>query len=89
MRESGRRLVGLSQLIDFFVHDMLDFGVLSEKAENFTRTLEIFDLQLALNEIQEIFHEKLSSKRISFNLVMRNDSSAMVERKHSTCSEES
>lgn len=51
VRESGRRLVGLSQLIDFFVHDMLDFGVLSEKAENFTRTLEAFDLHLALNEI--------------------------------------
>ena len=62
MRENGRKLVGLSQLIDFFVHDMLDFGVLSEKSENFTRTLEIFDLYQAFLEVKEIFHEKLKSK---------------------------
>ena len=62
VRESSRRLISLSQLIDFFVHDMLDFGVLSEKSENFTRTLEMFDLRIALEEIQEIFHEKLTTK---------------------------
>ena len=73
VRESGRRLVSLSQLIDFFVHDMLDFGVLSEKSENFTRTLEVFDLRMALNEIEEIFHEKLSTKKMTFNTSIRRE----------------
>ena len=62
VRESGRRLVSLSQLIDFFVHDMLDFGVLTEKSENFTRTLVPFDIGIALKEIIEIFHEKIATK---------------------------
>ena len=68
MRENGRKLVGLAQMIDFFVHDMLDFGVLSEKSENFTRTLEVFDLHTAFEEVKEIFHEKLKSKQITLNI---------------------
>ena len=44
------------------MHDMLDFGVLSEKAENFTRTFETFDLREAMAFMQEIFHEKLDAK---------------------------
>lgn len=61
-RETGRKLVNLAQYIDFFVHDIVDFGVLSETSANFKRTLEMFDLNTALDEVAEIYHEKLTSK---------------------------
>ena len=70
MRETGRKLVNLAQYIDHIVHDMLDFGVLSEKSENFTRTLEMFDLNAALEEVAEIFHEKLTSKTIELKILL-------------------
>ena len=42
--DCARKVFAIAQYIDFFMHDMLDFGVLSEKAENFVRTIETFDL---------------------------------------------
>lgn len=64
VRDTSRKLVGLAQYIDFFIHDMLDFGILSEKSENFTKTLEVFDIRAAFDEVVEIFHEKISSKQL-------------------------
>ena len=34
------RILSSAQLIDFYVHDMLDLVVLTEKRENFTMSIE-------------------------------------------------
>ena len=66
--DCARKVFAIAQYIDFFLHDMLDFGVLSEKAENFVRTIETFDLQETLYFMQEIFHEKIELKQISMDI---------------------
>lgn len=53
--ECGRQIFAVAQLIDFFIHDMLDFAVLSEKSQNFTKTSVKFDLREAIEFVQEIF----------------------------------
>ena len=52
---------------------MLDFSVLSEKSENFTRTLNEFDLRLALKEVEEIFHEKLMAKNLLISIALKRE----------------
>ena len=39
-----------SNLMNFLVNDILDFAVLTQKAESFTKTLEIFKLSDILEE---------------------------------------
>ena len=47
---------------------MLDFGVLTEKIENFRRVIETFHIKDALNFIREIFDPKITSKLIKFTI---------------------
>lgn len=39
LRESGRSITNSAQLIDFFVHDILDYAVLKGKKQNFTKNI--------------------------------------------------
>jgi signal transduction histidine kinase len=43
---------------------MLDYTILNKKDAQFTRTVENFDISLAINEITEIMHDKLAMKSI-------------------------
>lgn len=40
-----------SKLVDFFVHDMLDYALLTSKQKQITKTIEIFDIREAVNQI--------------------------------------
>ena len=45
---------------------MLDLCVLSEKQENFTMSIEEFDLREALDSVHEMFFERITNKKLNF-----------------------
>ena len=51
MKDAGRCITNSAQLIDYFVHDMLDYAVLKGKKQNFTKNIKIFDL---INSIDSV-----------------------------------
>ena len=73
--ECGRQIFAIASYIDFFLHDMLDFSVLSEKAENFVRTIENIDLEETFNFMYEIFHEKLELRKIKMKFELSGSNS--------------
>lgn len=64
----GRQIFAVAQLIDFYIHDMMDFGVLSEKSQNFTKTSIKFDIREAIEFVQEIFFENIAMKQLQFEI---------------------
>ena len=40
-----------TKFIDYFIHDILDYTVLSKQDKNFTKNFTIFDIRLAIREI--------------------------------------
>ena len=68
MKFSCRKILSSTQFIDFFVHDMLDLCVLTEKRENFSIAIEEFDIRDALRVVQEMFQERITNKQLNFVL---------------------
>lgn len=60
--DCARQLFAVAQYIDLFIHDMLDFGVLTEMSDNFVRTIDKIDLDEVFSFAREIFKEKLDVK---------------------------
>ena len=75
-----KQIFGSAQLIDFFIHDMLDFAILSEKKVNFTKTIETFCLKETLEFVREIFSQKISVKEINFKVRYEGFDEVSTER---------
>ena len=54
-----------AKLIDYFVHDILDYTILKSHSESFTREIKRFDIRDAIQEIDEVLQDKYQSKEIS------------------------
>jgi hypothetical protein len=54
LKVTTKKIVSASKFIDYFVHDMLDYTILNEQDNNFTKSTKIFDIRNAINEILEI-----------------------------------
>ena len=67
-RSHVKEIWGSAQLIDFLMHDMLDFAVMSENKskKKLTKTIESFCIKEVLEFIGEIFNQKLEAKEINF-----------------------
>lgn len=61
-----------SQLIDFFMHDMLDFAIFYERRRKIMKTQEVFCLREALEFLIDIFKHKVDLKEINLELDLRN-----------------
>ena len=64
MQVCGRKIVSATQFIDFFVHDILDFSVLSKDDANFTPNNSVFDVREAIQHIINIQEDKTNMKSI-------------------------
>ena len=64
LKDCGKKIVSATKFIDYFVHDMLDYTVLNQDDEKFTRTITVFDARDAINEIIEILEDKIIMKNI-------------------------
>lgn len=52
--KSGKKITCASKFIDFFVHDILDYTLLSKDSNNFTKNFTVFNIHEAVKEIIEI-----------------------------------
>ena len=57
-----------SQLIDFFMHDMLDFAIFYERKKKIMKTNEVFCLREALEFLFDIFKHKVDLLEINLEL---------------------
>lgn len=60
-----------AKFIDYFVHDILDYTVLTNDINNFIKNFTIFDIRDAIQEISQILEDKADMKgiNISFDYV--------------------
>ena len=65
LNDSGRRISQSVKMIDYFVHDILDYAVLKGKEQNFTKREQIFDIKDSVNKVIEIMRDKAEFKNIS------------------------
>ena len=70
-----------TKFTDFFVHDILDYTILTKEDKNFVKNISIFDLKDALNELQDIVHDKIKMKNITtkINFVGMEDGEYIVQ----------
>ena len=67
MIESGRRITNAAKLIDFFVHDILDYAVLKGKKQNFSKNIKIFNIRDSIDQVIEILQDKAQMKNIQID----------------------
>jgi signal transduction histidine kinase len=65
LKNCGRKMTSSSKFIDYFVHDILDFSILSKVGGKFTKDLRVQSIQDSIEEIIEILEDKASMKHIS------------------------
>ena len=59
-----------TKFIDFFIHDMLDYSILSEGTQNFTKNISVFNVNDAVNEIIDIMADKVNMKELNVSVQM-------------------
>ena len=58
-------MTSASKFIDFFIHDMLDFTIITNKENNFVPNCSVFNIRSAVNEILETLDDKIKLKTIT------------------------
>lgn len=53
-----------ANLIDYFVHDLLDYTILSNNVENFMKDNQYFDIGECISQIYEMLEDKIKLKSI-------------------------
>lgn len=56
-----------AKFIDYFVHDILDYTVLTNDSHNFIKNNTIFDIREAIQEMFQILEDKVAMKGIIVN----------------------
>ena len=51
MEKSTKKMSSATKFIDFFVHDILDYTILSKDQTNFNKNITIFSISSAVYEI--------------------------------------
>ena len=60
----GEKMFSATKFIDYFVHDILDYTVLSKQEKNFRKNFEVLDIREAIKEISDIMMDKIEMKAI-------------------------
>ena len=58
--------------IDYFIHDVLDYTVLNNKQNNFTKKSEIFETSDVLNIVMQMIEDKTKMKNIEIKTVFKS-----------------
>ena len=62
MQSCSGKMGSATKFIDFFVHDILDYTVLNNNEANFTKNMEVFNVEHAITEILDSFEDKVERK---------------------------
>ena len=57
-----------ANLLDYFVHDMLDYTILSNDVDRFQKDNSIFDILECIDQIYEMLEDKIKMKNIKFEI---------------------
>ena len=61
-----------ANLLDYFVHDMLDYTVLTNSVENFIKDNSSFDIAECINQLYEMLEDKIKLKMIKIEVRIIN-----------------
>ena len=61
-------MASATKFIDFFVHDILDYTLLSKNDKNFTKNITVFDMKTAVDEIRDTLCDKAKMKEIKVSV---------------------
>ena len=61
-------MASATKFIDFFVQDILDYTILNNDENNFTKNITIFNLEIAVDEIVDILNDKVKMKEIKIQV---------------------
>ena len=61
-------MASATNFIDFFVHDILDYTIITKDEKNFTKNITIFNIKSAVHEILDALHDKVAMKEINVNV---------------------
>jgi hypothetical protein len=62
-------MISAVKFIDYFVHDILDFTLLNKKDKNFMKEMNIFSIDVAVEEIVNILEDKAALKNITVSTI--------------------
>jgi len=71
MMNCCQKMTSSANIIDFFVHDILDYTILTNDDKNFIKDLSIFDIREAVNQILVIIEDKAIMKKITMKTKYR------------------
>lgn len=74
LETNSTKITSSAKFVDYFVHDMLDYTVLTNSSDssNFTKIISKFDIRNAIKEIYEILEDKASIKEIQVKINYEN-----------------
>lgn len=61
-------MMSSANLIDYFVHDILDYTILTNDSKNFTKDISVFDIRECVEQILVIFEDKMNMKELQLNV---------------------
>ena len=65
VRQTGKKIKSGGDFIDYFVHDILDYTILNNSSDKFTKMMKVFDVRDCIEEILQIQEDKVQMKQIS------------------------
>ena len=64
LNKSGNKMFNAANHIDHYVHDILDYTILSDNQKQLSKEITIFEVQQAIEETIEIQQDKIKMKNI-------------------------
>ena len=68
LKTNAIKMTNSANFIDYFVHDLLDYTILSNSVENFLKDNQRFDILECINQIYDMLEDKIKLKRIKFEI---------------------
>lgn len=64
LQTNATKMTNSANLIDYFVHDLLDYTILSNNMENFLKDNHRFNISDCIYEVYEMLEDKIKLKMI-------------------------
>ena len=60
-----------TRLVDYFVHNMLDYSILTNNPQTFTKDKNSFDIYVCINELCTLLQDKVKFKNIKLKILVK------------------